>query len=126
MGATRPRPAKGGTMATRNSVAAVVAAACLGCGRAPKVEEKVPPAPVKWEAARQLVLEEWTELVGTTQPLPDRAARVTAPVEGRVIFVLGTAEGQTVKAGDMLVRLDPAALVANRDKAEASKRVTQA
>ena len=49
----------------------------------------MPPAPVKWEGPRQLFLEEWTELVGTTEPLPDHAARVTAPVEGRVSAVLG-------------------------------------
>jgi multidrug efflux pump subunit AcrA (membrane-fusion protein) len=61
----------------------------LGCSRAaPKPAEKVPPAPIKWEEARQLVLEEWTELVGSTQPLPDRTARVTSPVPGRVLVVL--------------------------------------
>src|SRR5206468_7807258 len=61
----------------------------VGCGRATKpAEEKVPPAPVKWEGLRQLFLEEWTELVGTTQPLPDHAARVTSPVAGRVLEVL--------------------------------------
>src|SRR5579859_3636047 len=78
----------------------------LGCSRPPKVEEKVPPAPIKWEEARQLVLEEWTELVGSTQPLPDHAARVTSPVSGRVISVLPgaagktTIEGQSVEAGE--------------------------
>jgi multidrug efflux pump subunit AcrA (membrane-fusion protein) len=62
----------------------------VGCGRtAPKPSEPdSPPAPVKWEEARQLVLEEWTELVGATLPLPERAARVTAPVSGRVLAVL--------------------------------------
>jgi multidrug efflux pump subunit AcrA (membrane-fusion protein) len=62
-----------------------------GCKRGPnpaESAEKVPPAPIKWEEARQLVLEEWIELVGSTQPLPDRAARVTSPVPGRVIAVL--------------------------------------
>jgi multidrug efflux pump subunit AcrA (membrane-fusion protein) len=61
----------------------------VGCNRAaPKPAEVIPPAPVKWEEARQLVLEEWTELVGSTQPLPDHAARVTSPVPGRVLAVL--------------------------------------
>jgi RND family efflux transporter MFP subunit len=108
----------------------------LGCNRTPKpAEEKVPPAPVKWEGLRQLFLEEWTELVGTTQPLPDRAARVTAPVAGRVLEVLpkssakekgGTkeiAEGQEVEEGDVLVRLDATAVLANLAKAEAAKKV---
>src|SRR5215470_14709177 len=81
----------------------------LGCqSAAPPTEEKVPPAPLKWEGLRQLVLEEWTELVGTTQPLPDHAARVTAPVEGRVVSVLPSGgsqpvvEGQAVREGDVL------------------------
>jgi RND family efflux transporter MFP subunit len=105
----------------------------LGCNRtATPPEEKVPPAPVKWEGARQLVLEEWTELVGTSQPLPDHAARVTAPVEGRVLSVLQGAsgkpvvEGQPVRQGDVLVQLDPSVIVANRAKAEAAKKVLQA
>ncbi len=103
----------------------------LGCTRtaAPPAEEKVPPAPVKWEGARQLVLEEWTELVGSTQPLPDHAARVTAPVEGRVLSVLqGTAnkpivEGQLVQKGDVLVQLDAAVLVHKRRSAELTQMV---
>jgi RND family efflux transporter MFP subunit len=105
----------------------------LGCNRAPKpAEEKFPPAPVKWEGPRQLFLEEWTELVGTTQPLPDHAARVTAPVEGRVLAVLPDSggkpivEGQAVRQGDVLVRLDDTVVVANRAKAEAAKKVLQA
>jgi multidrug efflux pump subunit AcrA (membrane-fusion protein) len=105
----------------------------LGCNRAPKpAEEKVPPAPVKWEGPRQLFLEEWTELVGTTQPLPDHAARVTAPVEGRVLTVLPSSggkpivEGQEISQGDVLVRLDDSVVVANRAKAEAAKKVLQA
>jgi multidrug efflux pump subunit AcrA (membrane-fusion protein) len=104
-----------------------------GCHReaAPSVE-KLPPAPVKWEAARQIVLEEWTELVGTAQPLPERAARVTAPVEGRVISVLrnaqgqAIAEGQRVERGDVLARLDATVLQAARDKASSAKKVLQA
>src|SRR4051812_49309495 len=75
--------------ARRFAIWLALAGPVLGCRAPAAPEEKVPPAPVKWEAARQLVLEEWTELVGTTQPLPDHAARVTAPVEGRVLSVLG-------------------------------------
>jgi multidrug efflux pump subunit AcrA (membrane-fusion protein) len=95
-------------------------------------EEKVPPAPVKWEGMRQLVLEEWTELVGTAEPLADHAARVTAPVEGRVLSVLRDAagktlmEGQRVREGDVLARLDATVLLTTRDKAVSAKRVAQA
>jgi RND family efflux transporter MFP subunit len=105
----------------------------LGCHRGEKPpEEKVPPAPVKWEGARQLFLEEWTELVGTTQPLPEHAARVTAPVEGRVVSVLQGAagkaivEGQPVQKGDVLVQLDATVTRNHRDKAVAAKKVLQA
>jgi multidrug efflux pump subunit AcrA (membrane-fusion protein) len=110
-----------------------VALAPLGCHSAAKpAEEKVPPAPVKWEGLRQLFLEEWTDLVGTTQPLPDHAARVTAPVEGRVLSVLPSAggqpivEGQPVPKGAVLAQLDTSALLASRDKADAAKKVAQA
>jgi RND family efflux transporter MFP subunit len=109
----------------------------LGCKRAtPPEPEKTPPAPVKWEEARNVFLKEWTELVGTTQPLPDHAARVTAPVAGRVIAVLPhgpsspssqgskpIVEGQPVEAGDVLIRLDATAIQANLAKAEAAKAV---
>jgi RND family efflux transporter MFP subunit len=105
----------------------------LGCNRAaPPGEEKTPPAPVKWEAPRQLVLEEWTELVGSTEPLPEHAARVTAPVEGRILSVLQgaagkpVAEGQPVQAGDVLVRLDDTVLRATRDKAASAAKVLRA
>jgi RND family efflux transporter MFP subunit len=79
-----------------------------------------------------LFLEEWTELVGTTQQLPDHTARVTAPVEGRVLSVLQDAagkpivEGQMVQAGDVLVRLDDTVLRIQRDKAVTAKKVLQA
>jgi multidrug efflux pump subunit AcrA (membrane-fusion protein) len=111
----------------------VLACLSLGCnGAAKPAEEKVPPAPVKWEGARQVFLEEWTELVGTTQQLPDHSARVTAPIEGRVLSVLQGAagkpvvEGQTVQAGDILVRLDDTVLRIQRDKAESAKKVLKA
>jgi hypothetical protein len=82
-------------MSYRLAAGLLLAGLLAGCRHngEPPAEEKVPPAPVKWEGIRQLVLEEWTELVGTTEPLPDHAARVTAPVEGRVLSVLQAAAG---------------------------------
>src|SRR5262249_23744970 len=72
----------------------------LACKRvAARAEEKVPPATVKWEGALQSALEEWTELVGTTMPLPNRIARITAPVEGRVLTVLTDASGKPIMEG---------------------------
>ena len=75
------------------------------CGSAPPPtpEGEPPPAPVKWATARVMAVGEWTEAIGTTQPLPDSAARVTAPVEGQVVSVLQglggkpLVEGQPVK-----------------------------
>src|SRR5262245_19144260 len=101
-----------------------------GCARpAAPAEEKAPPATVKWEGPVQGALEEWTELLGTTIPLPDRIARVTAPVEGRVQSVFGAAdgkpviEGQRVEAGTVLVLLDSTVVQATLAKAEAAQEV---
>jgi RND family efflux transporter MFP subunit len=108
----------------------VLAAVPLGCSRAaPSAEEKVPPAPVKWEGPRLVVLEEWTELVGSTEPLPEHAARVTAPVEGRVLSLLTGAagkpvvEGQLVQAGDILVRLDDTLVRNQLEKAQSARKI---
>src|SRR5205823_1771170 len=79
---------------------------------------------------------EWTELVGTTMPLPGRGAAVSTLVEGRVEWLLGkaaasdsrrlvkagpgdfapVAEGQTVKEGQALIRLDDQVARSHRDK----------
>src|SRR5438445_7116786 len=85
----------------------IVACLPVGCGRqAAPPEEEPPPAPVKWMEARQLFIEEWTELLGTTQALPDRAARITAPVEGRVVSVLRDAQGRPVTEGQIIKKGD--------------------
>jgi RND family efflux transporter MFP subunit len=103
-----------------------------GCKSAvPAAAEKLPPAPVKWENPRRFILSEWTEIVGTTQPLPDRAARITAPVEGRVLTVLQGAdgkavvEGQPVRKGDVIAQLDATIIRANRDKEEAHHKIAK-
>ncbi len=89
-------------------------------------EASVPNAPVKWMEARQFFPEEWTEVIGTTQPLPDRAARITAPVEGQVVSVLGgdkgkpLVEGQPVRKGAVIVQLNASVAKAHRDKAAAA------
>ncbi len=97
----------------------------LRSGDVPPPDE-VPNAPVKWMEARQLFPEEWTEVIGTTQPLPDRAARITAPVEGQVVSVLDggkgkpLVEGQLIKKGAVIVQLNDSVAKANRDKAAAA------
>jgi len=98
----------------------------LGCGRVPAPsEEENPPAPVKVVAARMVELGEWTELLGTTQPVPGRAARVSTAVESRVAVLgdgngAGVAEGDRVRAGQVLARLDDRVARANRDKLAAT------
>jgi RND family efflux transporter MFP subunit len=102
-----------------------LAALPLACQQKPPEEETSPPAPVQAMVPRALVLGQWTELDGTTQPLPQHAARVSAAVEGRVASVLTgedgkpVHEGQLVHAGDIIVRLDDRIVRANRDKVEA-------
>ncbi len=97
-----------------------------GRGEVPPAVDIPPAAPVKWIEARQFFVEEWTEAIGTTQPLPDRVARITAPTEGHVVSVLQAAdgktmvEGQIVKKGDVIVQLDIRHSKAQRDKAEAT------
>src|SRR6266851_5052782 len=95
-----------------------LAGAVLGCGE----DKESPPeknAPVKAEPAKEMDLAEKTELIGVTQPLPNRVARITARVDGTVKYVLAGAdgkpfvkgqpvvvEGQEVDAGQVVVQLD--------------------
>jgi HlyD family secretion protein len=104
-------------------VAIVPLLACLtlGCGKSPESpEDEKHFAPVKAEPVHMERLGEWTELLGTTQPLPDRTARVSASVEGHVVSLLegrnGSAEGQRVQAGQVIARLDDRVPRANRAK----------
>jgi RND family efflux transporter MFP subunit len=109
--------------------AALLLSLPLACSRGPE-EETPPPATVKWESAAENVLEEWTELIGTTVPLPDRVARISSPVEGRVVSVGGSAdmpvtEGHLVKKGTVLVQLDTTVIKANLARLEATQPVLQ-
>ncbi|HLW67784.1 MAG TPA: HlyD family efflux transporter periplasmic adaptor subunit [Gemmataceae bacterium] len=128
---TMNRPSTSGM---RSSALLVGFALCLslGCSSAPPAEEKAPPAVVKWEGPQKVALEEWTELAGTTVPLPDRTARVAAPVEGRVISLLtdqagkSVTEGQRIEKGTVLVQLDTTIAKANMQGAEANQAVSKA
>src|SRR4051812_7479932 len=106
----------------------VLAGIIAGCSRTAAPEEEEHPAPVEAVAPRALSLGGWTEILGTTQPVPLHAARITAPIEGRVQTLLqdgkgkALAEGQAVQAGDILLQLDATVARANRDKVEAGQR----
>lgn len=96
----------------------------LGCHKAAAPEEEEHKAPVKAVAAEPISLGEYTELLGATQTLPQHSARVTAPVEGHVLWVLSdgsgpvVVEGQEVKKGQVIVQLDDRIVRANRAKTQ--------
>jgi multidrug resistance efflux pump len=109
-------------VAVRFLFAAAVVSAPLGCSVPETPPETPPPHVVKWEGMALVTLQEWTELLGTVQPLPDRVARVTAPVEGQVVAVLPkVTEGTEVEPDTVLVQLNPTIAQANAEKARALK-----
>lgn len=104
----------------------------LGCAQKPPAEETAPPAPVQAVNPRSLVLAQWADLDGTTQPLPQHAARVSAPVQGVVRSVLTGEdgkpihEGQLVHADDVIVQLDTRLVEADRARAQANLKDLEA
>ncbi len=114
--------------AARVLLPSVLLSAALGCSGKPAEEEKPPPHVVEWKGPADVILRDWTELLGTVQPLPENGVRVSAPVEGQVISVLPAGadgktlkEGDTVKAGTLLVQLNARIAQANADKVKALK-----
>src|ERR1700682_698948 len=80
----------------------ILAGAVLGCGDKPPPEEEK-AAPVKTEAAKKMNLAETTQLIGVTQPLPNRVARITARVDGTVKYVLAGADSKPIIKGQSVV-----------------------
>ena len=108
-------------------VTLLIAGPAIGCGGEPPAEEEEHSvAPVQAEPAKKIAMGEWTDLFGTTQPLPNHSARVSAAVEGHVLSVLGNGkgpavvEGQHVKEGQVIVQLDDRVPRANRAKLQAT------
>lgn len=122
------------------SLIALLALLPLSCRKgetAAAEAEEEHAAPVKWEPIEKADIEEWIELLGTTEPLPNHIARVSAAVEGHVLEVLpksggkALVEGQRVKTGQVLVRLDDRIPRANKEKlkagdAELKEQIVQA
>jgi RND family efflux transporter MFP subunit len=110
----------------------------VGCSKeaTPPATEEGQPAPVRAVPGERLALAEWTELLGTTQPLPDRLAKISAAVEGRVVSVLGDGktpivEGTRIASGQAVVMLDDRIARSNLAKvkgqlAELTEQVRQA
>ena len=97
-------------------------AATPACTR--RVEPPAKPAVtvVAIELARGTVQSSLT-LTGTVEP--DQAARLGAQVDGEVIY-LGAREGDPVKSGQVLVRIDPSRLAAALEEARADRLSVQA
>jgi len=78
-----------------------------------------PPVPVKVCRAKVITLHPTLDLTGTIVAIPERSASVSPQIGGRIKEVLVT-EGETVKAGQELIRLDPRVAQINLEKARAS------
>jgi RND family efflux transporter MFP subunit len=94
-----------------------------GCHRAvAPADENVPMAPVKAAAPEAVELAEWSDLIASTQPLPDQMARITSTVPGPVVRVLrdgkgkSLVEGQRVDKDQVIAQLDDRVARAQRDK----------
>jgi RND family efflux transporter MFP subunit len=114
---------------SRRRVLFIAAVFAVGCGHAEAPPAEPPQAAqVSWDHLKTGPLEEWTELLGTVEPLPERAAQVSIPVAGQVVSVLTgedgklVAEGDVVKAAQVLLRLDDRVPKANRDKLVAAEK----
>ncbi len=99
-------------------------AAVAGCQR-PSVEgiETTAVVPVVVETARVGLLQETISVTGVVAPAPGAEMLVVAPAAARIAR-LPNAEGDRVKAGDVLVRFDIPTLTA--DVGASRARVTQA
>jgi RND family efflux transporter MFP subunit len=107
----------------------------FGCaGKQPPPPEVLPPAPVQLATTQEVVMGEWTELPGATLPLPNHSARITAAVEGRVVWLLqdpdakngqALVEGQRVEKGQIIGRLYDRLVRANREKVQNMLAETQ-
>ena len=109
------------------ALAVCVLALLSGCGRGapPAVNEEHSHAPVKVVAPQILALAQRTELLGSTMPLPNQAARIATQVEGRVVSILDDGkskplvEGQWVNEGQIVAQLDDRIAKASLEKAQA-------
>jgi RND family efflux transporter MFP subunit len=90
--------------------------------------ETAPVAMVHWEEPKTGPLNQWVELLGTVQPLPEQAAQVSVPIGGQVVSILTkengkrVAEGDEVKKNDVLLRLDDRVARANLEKLRAAEK----
>jgi len=97
-------------------------AAISACRRRAEPPAKPAVAVVAREIARRTVRSDLT-LTGTIEP--DRSARLAAQVDGEII-ALEVREGDAVRSGQVLVRIDPSRLAAALEEARADRLAAQA
>jgi len=102
------------------AVAAVVTTP--GCSRKTEQPAKPAVAVVAKEIAKRTVRSELT-LTGTIEP--NRSARLAAQVDGEII-ALEVREGDAVRGGQVLVRIDPSRLAAALEESRADRLAAQA
>lgn len=93
-----------------------------GCGGPPAAKPKPATAVVAKPAGRQTVISS-VSLTGTV--VPEQTARLVAQVEGEV-ELLAVREGDAVRAGMVLLRIDPSRLQAALDEARGEEMAVQA
>lgn len=98
-----------------------------GCSKPPVAADTPPPHVVQWTLPIPVIIREWTELLGTVQPLPERGARISARIDGHVLSVLqGVAEGDLIEKDTIIAQLDPSIAKANLDKLKALRESAEA
>jgi RND family efflux transporter MFP subunit len=99
---------------------------CFGCTARGEPAEPSPVAKtVRCSEVKTAQIAQWVELRGTLAPLPDRDAQVAAQVSGRILHV-EVREGDRVKAGQTLARVDSAQLIDQVHEADAALARVQA
>lgn len=106
------------------------ACATIGCRRdAPAPEDSdstaTAPVPVRCATARVTTLRPSIELVGTLVNIPEQTAVLSVQVSGQIQSI-HVVEGQAVRAGDELLRLDDRPAAAQHAKARAALNESQA
>lgn len=81
----------------------------IGCRQSPDetASEETPskPVPVRATRAAMTILRPSIDLIGAIVPIPERTCEISAQTEGQIAGVL-IVEGQSVRAGDRLIKLD--------------------
>lgn len=93
-------------------LAALTSLNCLigGCQRPAEDAEAddppLKPVPVQVATATTTTLRPSIDLIGTIVPVPERTTEIAAQTDGRITSI-AVVEGRTVRAGDVLIELDP-------------------